>query len=116
MAPPEPRTNGSTVFTTLPAVTLAAHAGGPWAAGLGWLVVLIPLFWIAVLALVLLLVVRARRAAFAEGGGPRWAQPTRTAESSLAERFAQGAIDEQEYRSRLEVLRSSAPQPRPRKG
>ena len=103
------------MFTSLPAVSLAAHAGGPWAAGLGWLVVVIPLFWIAVFALVAVLFARARRAAFA-GGGPGWAQPTRSAESSLAERFAQGAIDEQEYRSRLEVLRSSAPTPRPRKG
>jgi putative membrane protein len=114
-APPEP-VKGITVFTSLPAASIAAHAGGPWASGPGWLFLLIPLFWIAVLTLIAVFAVRARRAAFAGGRGPGWAQPTRAAESSLAERFAQGAIDEQEYRTRLEVLRSSTPSRTPRKG
>jgi len=104
------------VITTLSAASIAAHAGGPWNGGFGWFFLLIPLFWIAVVALLVVVGVRARRAAFADGAGPRWAQPTRGAESSLAERFAQGAIDEQEYRSRLEVLRSSVPPRPPRKG
>ena len=38
------------------------------------------------------------------------AQASRQAESTLAERFAQGDIDEKEYRARLEVLRANAPQ------
>jgi putative membrane protein len=104
------------VTTSLIASSLAAHAGGPWNAGFGWFFLLIPLFWFAVVALLVVIGVRARRAAFAGGHGPGWAQPTRGAESSLAERFAQGGIDEQEYRSRLEVLRSSAPARGPRKG
>lgn len=39
------------------------------------------------------------------------AQASRAAETTLAERFAQGDIDEKEYRARLEVLRANAPQP-----
>ncbi|MEO6116619.1 MAG: SHOCT domain-containing protein [Pseudolysinimonas sp.] len=38
------------------------------------------------------------------------AQASRQAETTLAERFAQGDIDEKEYRARLEVLRANAPQ------
>jgi putative membrane protein len=36
-----------------------------------------------------------------------WGNAGRGAESTLAERFAQGDIDEKEYRARLEVLRAS---------
>jgi len=114
MAPPEPRTNGSTVFTTLAALPIAAHAGGPW--GAGWLFLLIPLLWIGFFALIAFVAFRARRAAFADGHGPRWAAPSRNAESTLAERFAQGDVDEQEYRARLEVLRANALPRSPRKG
>ena len=39
------------------------------------------------------------------------AQAARSAESTLAERYAQGDIDEKEYRARLEVLRANVPQP-----
>lgn len=47
------------------------------------------------------------------GSGSWWAgqQASRGAEVTLAERFAQGDIDEKEYRARLEVLRANAPQP-----
>ena len=44
---------------------------------------------------------------YGPGFGPRWAAPGRAAESTLAERFAQGDIDEKEYRARLEVLRAN---------
>ncbi|HWH26776.1 MAG TPA: hypothetical protein VNT53_09050, partial [Pseudolysinimonas sp.] len=39
------------------------------------------------------------------------AQAARSAEATLAERFAQGDIDEVEYRARVEVLRANTPQP-----
>ncbi|GAB3606227.1 hypothetical protein GCM10027413_16360 [Conyzicola nivalis] len=104
------------MLSTLTAASIAAHAGGPWAGGAGWFFLLIPLFWIAFFALVFAIVRRSRRAAwgngygpgFGPGFGPRWAQPGRAAESTLAERFAQGDIDEQEYRARLEVLRANS--------
>lgn len=105
--PPEPLTNGYTVVATLSAVGIAAHAAGPWGAGFGWFFLLIPLFWIGVLALIFLVARRARRSAWGDGYGPRWAQPGRAAESTLAERFAQGDIEEKEYRARLEVLRAN---------
>jgi len=46
-----------------------------------------------------------------EWATPTGAQASRAAETTLAERFAQGDIDEKEYRARLEVLRANAPQP-----
>lgn len=95
---------------------VAAHAG-PWAGGFGFLFLLVPLFWIGLFALVFALVGRRwRRNAWANGYGP-WGHmnAARSAEASLAERFAQGDIDEKEYRARLEVLRANAPQgPQPR--
>jgi putative membrane protein len=55
---------------------------------------------------------RWRRNAWSGGYGyghhPYWGGGSRSAESSLAERFAQGDIDEKEYRARLEVLRANA--------
>jgi len=105
----------------------------PVAHGLGFLLFLIPLFWIlvviAIVGLVGLAGRRWRHSAFAGGYGP-WGQGhghghgfgpgaaywqgqqvSRAAEVTLAERFAQGDIDEKEYRARLEVLRANAPQP-----
>jgi putative membrane protein len=93
------------------AAAVATHtAGGPWAAGWGWLFFLIPLFWILVFALLFTFVGRRwRRAAWSDGGsyGPPWARGG--AEQTLAERFAKGDIDESEYRARLEVLRANRP-------
>jgi putative membrane protein len=43
----------------------------------------------------------------AAGFGP-WGGAGRAAETTLAERFAQGDIDEKEYRARLEVLRANS--------
>jgi putative membrane protein len=97
------------MLTTL-ATAAVAHAG-PWAAGWGWAFFLIPVFWILVIGLVVFLVTRRRRDwAAATGGayGPPWARAA-SAESTLAERFAQGDIDETEYRARLEVLRANRP-------
>ena len=107
------------MFTSL---ALAAAVVHPIGHGFGWLFFLIPLFWIGVFVLIFALVGRRwRRHGYGPGGwghgyaghyGP-WAQAqaVRSAESTLAERYAQGDIDEKEYRSRLEVLRASVPQP-----
>ncbi|WP_251857805.1 SHOCT domain-containing protein [Herbiconiux sp. L3-i23] len=97
------------MFTT--ALTTVAMHGGPFAAGFGWIPLLvIPLFWIAFFTLLFVLLRRRGRGPWGPGpwaqGGPGnpWAQ--RSAEQVLAERFARGDIDETEYRARLEVLRS----------
>jgi putative membrane protein len=104
----------STVLSALALAGTAAHVGGPWAAGFGWLFFLVPLFWIAVIVLIVSL---ARRR-WSRGWGPGaygpghhgyWGGTSRSAEASLAERFAQGDIDEKEYRARLEVLRANNP-------
>ena len=94
----------------LTSLALAAHIGGH-GFGFGWIFFfLIPLFWIGV---VVLIVGLARRRGMRGGWGPRfaghpgWANPARAAETTLAERFAQGDIDEKEYRARLEVLRAN---------
>ncbi|MBX3100001.1 MAG: hypothetical protein KF761_10525 [Salinibacterium sp.] len=79
--------------------------------GFGWLFLLVPLFWIGVIILIVSLV-RRRRGGWGPGHyghghyGP-WSAAARGAESTLAERFAQGDIDEKEYRARLEVLRAN---------
>ncbi len=106
------------MFTSL---ALAAAVVHPIGHGFGWLFFLIPLFWIGVFVLIFALVGRRWRRhgayGYGYGHGPGhfgpWAaaQAARSAESTLAERYAQGDIDEKEYRARLEVLRASAPQP-----
>lgn len=105
------------MFTALALTAAVAHPawGGP---GFGWLFVLVPLFWVGVFALLFAIFGRRRRAMWAQGGpwghGPHaWhaAQAAGGAESVLAQRYANGDIDEKEYRARLEVLRSSNPVP-----
>ena len=100
-----------TMLSTLTTASVVAHAGS-WAGGFGWAFLLIPIFWILVIGLVVFLVTRGRRRAWANGGpegdGPPWARGA-SAESTLAERFAKGDIDETEYRARLEVLRTNRP-------
>ncbi|WP_308464788.1 SHOCT domain-containing protein [Rathayibacter soli] len=100
------------------ASTATAHWVG-WGAGpvgFGWFFLLIPLFWIGVVILIVTLVARRRRAFWHGGGygpgfGPGYGRGSSNAASSaertLAERFAQGDIDEVEYRARLEVLRAN---------
>jgi len=85
---------------------IAAHVGG-WGFGFHLIpLILITLFWIG---LIVLIVSLARRRG---GGGDahhgQRQNPGRNAEVTLAERFANGDIDEKEYRARLEVLRALA--------
>jgi putative membrane protein len=83
--------------------------------GFGWLFLLIPLFWIIVfVALFAFFGRRWRRGWNGQGPYPypygHGQTDARSAEKTLAERFAQGDIDEVEYRARLEVLRASRPE------
>jgi putative membrane protein len=77
--------------------TLALIAGGEWG-GWPWLAPLWLLFW----ALVLFLVVRFALGRRRWRGGP--ADPLAEARSILAQRFARGEIDAEEYRGRLAEL------------
>ncbi len=97
------------MFSSLAA--LAAHpVGWGWGWGPGPWFLVIPLFWLGVIALFIAFGARRRRAYWAEGGwGPHGGQGAR---GVLAERFARGEIDETEYRARLEVLLATGPQPR----
>ena len=91
----------------LTAPVLAAHVG-PWAAFGPWFL-LIPLLWILLFVLIFVLVGRRWRRGWAyEGGSGGRMSPARSAEVTLAERFARGDIDEVEYRARLEVIRANA--------
>ena len=67
------------MLTTLATTAVVAHAG-PWAAGWGWAFFLIPVFWFLVIGLIIFLVTRGRRRAWANGGpegyGPPWARST----------------------------------------
>ena len=104
---------GTTVISTL---AIASHIGGPFVYG-GWWFILIPLFWILLFVLIFGIFGRRwRRARWNGAYGPHgpWSGG-RSAESTLAERFAQGDIEEVEYRARLEVLRANAYPQRPEK-
>ncbi|MGU3644053.1 SHOCT domain-containing protein [Microbacterium sp. C23T] len=95
--------------TALATGIVATHFVGP--SGFGWWFLLIPLFWIALFAILFAIFGRRwRRAAAENGSGPYGRNPARQAETTLAERFAKGDIDETEYRARLEVLRANAAQ------
>ena len=93
---------------SLAAATVATHFVGPWA--FGWWFLLIPFFWILVFVLIFGFFGRRWRRSAAESGyGPHGRlNPSRQAEATLAERYAQGEIDEVEYSARLEVLRVNA--------
>lgn len=104
------------MLTTAVLTGLAAHPGwGMGGGGFGWLFLLIPLFWIVVVVALFAIFGRRWRRGW-DGQGP-YAYPNgpygagqadaRSAEKTLAERFAQGDIDEVEYRARLEVLRAN---------
>lgn len=92
--------------------TAALHFAGP-GFGFGAWFLLIPLFWILLIATLFAIFGRRwRRAAMAGGYGPGGRlNPARQAETTLAERYAKGDIDEVEYRARLEVLRANAAPP-----
>jgi putative membrane protein len=102
------------MLATLATTSVVTHAG-PWAAGYGWAFIFIPIFWFLVIGLIIFFVTRNRRRYWANGGpdgsyGPPWMRGgAASAESTLAERFAKGDIDETEYRARLEVLRANRP-------
>ena len=100
--------------TTLAALSTASHTVGAhmvgWGPGFGWCFLLIPLFWILLFGLIFAIFGRRwRRNAIENGYGPQGRMnPARQAETTLAERYAKGDIDEVEYRARLEVLRANA--------
>lgn len=73
------------------------HMGGGWwwVMGIGWLV-----FLALVVVLIFLLVRR-----FAQPSGQGSSMPRPSPEDVLAERFARGEIDEEEYRRRRAALR-----------
>ena len=97
------------------ALALSAVAFHPWHGGFWFF--LIPLFWILVIVALFAIFGRRRRQWMRNGYGPHaqfgwqgWqhAQAAGSAESVLAQRYANGDIDEKEYRARLEVLRANA--------
>jgi putative membrane protein len=97
------------VLTSLAAIAPAFHEGAAF-----WPFFIIgPIFWFVIVVLVIVLVATGRRrrmarwGAWGHGGFGPWGSAARGAESTLAERFAQGDIDEKEYRARLEVLRAN---------
>ena len=85
---------------------MTAVTYGPWAGGFHWWFPLIPLAWFLVFWVVVILVVR--RFWWRGGWGPHRGAAA-SAEAVLGQRFAEGQIDEREYRERLQVLRSSEP-------
>ncbi len=93
------------ITTTL--ATLSAHPG-MWDGGRpGWWFIF-PLLWFGLFVTALVLFVRRRRH-WAATGAPwaRAAGPNPVA--ILGERYARGEIDENEYRTRLAVLREGQP-------
>lgn len=96
------------------ALALSAVAFHPWHGGGFWFF-LIPLFWILLIVALFAIFGRRRwRHHGPYGFGPHaWhaGQAAGSAESVLAQRYANGDIDEKEYRARLEVLRATAPHP-----
>ena len=110
------------MFTSLALAASFAHPA--WGFGFGLFFILGHVIWFLIIVAIIIAIIRGarwRRRAWAGGMGPwghgyghgYWGgqQAARAAETTLAERFAQGDIDEKEYRARLEVLRANAPQP-----
>ena len=79
---------------------------GPWQDGGGppafWPI--FPILWFLVIAGIITAIVLFGRKRAAEG-------PRRTGEARLAERYAAGEIEEDEYRARREVLREKPAKP-----
>ncbi len=90
---------------------------GPWAAGFGWVTIVVPLLFIGLIVFAIVFSASRRRRYGWYGPGhpgfpgrPGFIPPAVAAEQTLAERFAKGDIDETEYRARLEVLRANRPE------
>lgn len=82
---------------TLATEVLAEGAnGGPG----GWWPIF-PILWFLFIGFLIFTVFRFRR-----GGPPQWARG-QSGEGVLAERYARGEINEDEYRERLTVLKSN---------
>jgi len=109
------------VFSSLAAVAPAFHGGAAFLPLLP-LFIIGHVFWFIIIVLVIVFAVTGRRRRMARwgamghggfGGFGPWGNSSRAAETTLAERFAQGDIDEKEYRARLEVLRANNAQQHP---
>ena len=104
------------MLSSLAALAPAFHGGAPFI----WPFFIIgPIFWFIIVVVIIILIATGRRrrmarwGAWGHGGFGSWGSASRGAESTLAERFAQGDIDEKEYRARLEVLRANNTGPVP---
>jgi putative membrane protein len=102
------------VLSTLATVAPAFHGGVAFLP----LFIIGPVIWFVIIVLIIVFAIGGRRrrwarwnamgqGGFGHGGFGPWGGAGRAAESTLAERFAQGDIDEKEYRARLEVLRAN---------
>lgn len=85
---------------------IATHVPpGGWGGGPGWFVIF-PILWFLLVVAVVVLIARSARRGFRQG--PPWArQAGPHPVAILGERYARGEIDESEYRSRLSVLRGT---------
>jgi len=81
--------------------------GMGWAWGWGLMMFV---FWALVVVAVVLLIRHFSRAGGRPPSGPHsYGTPPPSAEQLLAERYARGEIDDEEYRRRLATLRGEAP-------
>jgi putative membrane protein len=88
------------------------HEGLSWGGWLLWVLFMIALWALVIMAIVWLVRSFTHRGPVAvQGGGMKLPPGTGSAERILAERFANGQIDENEYRARLGVLRGEQPAP-----
>jgi putative membrane protein len=107
----------TTLASTAAAFGPAAHVGGHVGFAFWPFFIIGPIFWLLVIGGIIFAVAGRRRrwarmgyTGFGPGAGhfgPWAGGAARAAETTLAERFAQGDIDEKEYRARLEVLRAN---------
>jgi putative membrane protein len=100
------------------ALAPTAFVGGHFGLAFLPLFIIGHVFFFVILVLFIIFAIGGRRrrmARWAAMGGAPWAHGpwgqghsgAASAEKTLAERFAQGDIDEKEYRARLEVLRAN---------
>jgi putative membrane protein len=89
-------------------MSLVMDWDGSWGIG-GWLAMslMMVVFWGGLIALVVFLV----RGVDRSGQSPMMPPPDRDADQLLAERYARGEIDEDEFTRRREVLRAGAKKP-----